>query len=320
MLTRRQQLKLKQDQDVERKKAEKPKANAKSKGGRTGKGKAKAKAKSKATGDEQVETKKEEGGDEVSPFKTPKRQLFQEEDDFDENHGNEDDPVMKVQKTQEDPTTKMVVDPKTGEQKSLATLFEEYLPSAWKRNVKPSRDPRNGVSADGAPEEPEGKKPRKVRAKAKAGAKAEASPKAKAKAKGKAKAKAKVENSPSVKKEKARRRKKQEEEIKDQQPENMRDDLLLDLFRKQVNKMKDDSITEDGLKTHFRDSFFKDFKGCFIFSCYWEKQAVGLVFCGGSHFAYFSFCNKRAPWKFNMTLACMCAYMMVSFKRLDVFV
>ncbi len=320
MLTRRDQLKLKQDQDVEKKKgkgkgddgsAEVPKAKPKSKGQRAGKGKGKAKSKSKTTGDE----KPLEEQDGVSPFKTPKRKLFPEDDGFGENLGDEHDPVMKAQKTKEDPATKMVVDPKTGEQKSLAQLFEEYLPSAWKRNMKSSRDPRNGTIPTDVPDE-ETKPTRKGRAKAKAGAKAKASPKAKAK--GKAKAKAKVASSPSVKKEQARRRKKQEEEIKEQ-PENMKDDLLLDVFREHIGKMKDDSISDDDLKSYFREGYFKGYKGMFIFSCYWEKQAVGLVFSGGSHFAYFSFCNKRAPWKFNMTLACTCAYMMVSFKHLDVF-
>lgn len=313
VLTRRDQLKLKQTQDLEKKnaeKAEKPKAKGKAKG------KSKAKAKSKVDGAEKPQTEVEDQ-DEVSPFKTPKRQLFPDDDGLNENHGDEQDPVMKVQKTLEDPTTKMVVDPQTGEQKSLAEYFEQYLPNAWKRNMKPSRDPRNGdVSADRAEEEPE-KKQRRAKAKAKAGAKA--SPKAKAKAKGKAKAKAKALSSPSVKKEQARRRKRQGDEIMEQQPENMRDDLLLDVFREQINKMKDDKVTTDDFKTYFRDVFFKQFKSIFTFSCYWDKQAVGLVFCGGSHFAYFSFCNKRAPWKFNMTLACVSAYMMVSFKQLCIY-
>ena len=317
MLTRRDQLKLKQDQDVEKKNGkngnpektgEMPKAKAKSKGAGRGKGKTK-----KGQGNQQ---QTQEDGD-VSPFKTPKRKLFEDGGDYGENLGDENDPVMKAQKAMEDPATKMVVDPKTGEQRSLAAMFEEYLPTAWKNKMKSSRDPRNAVVGTGVSEQKEDKQKPKARANAAGRAKAKASPKPKAK--GKAKAKAKLNSSPSVKKEQARRRKKQEEELKDQQPENMLDELLVDVFKQHIKKTEPDTFTDDDFKTYFRD-YFKTYKGMFTFSCYWDKQAVGLVFSGGSHFAYFSFCNKRAPWKFNMTLACVCAYMMVSFKHLCIFI
>ncbi len=143
VLTRRQQLKLKQDQEVEKKqKADKtktggdggekpdnakgkPKGQAKAKG----KGKAKAKAKAKAANEgEEVEDQTMVPSEDELPkdFRTPKKRLFQDSD----NEGEQEGVGGGLPKP---PVEKMVMDPHTGEMKSLSQIFEEYAPNGLEK-------------------------------------------------------------------------------------------------------------------------------------------------------------------------------------------
>ena len=322
MLTRRQQLKRKQDQEEEKKqkadkttkggdggeKPENAKGKAKGKAKAKGKGKAKAKAKAKAANEgEEVQDQTMVPSEDELPqdFQTPKKRLFQESD----NEGEQEGVGGGLPKP---PGDKMVVDPYTGKMKSLNQIFEEYAPNAWKKKMRQEVGATSSGLAD-----PKYKAKAKGRAKAGPKAKAKASPKAKANNKGSPNIKkrgrtAKVD-SPAIKKEQARRRKKMEENMVEEQPEDMYDESITKCLEEHVRRLEKDGEDKDQVKEYFRTNHFKMYQAHFTFSCYWDNHAVGLVFKGGKHFAYFAFKHSKASWAFNITMASVCAYLMVSF-------
>ena len=324
MLTRRQQLKLKQDQDEQKKKEKagkaekggeeekekrKPKAKAK------GKGKAKAKAKEvKEVKEVEVEDEKSGSSEDELPkhFVTPKKRLFEESDREDEQDGvgggNPSNPNAGADK--------MVIDPETGELKSLSQIFEQFAPNAWKKKMRVDPD-----AAASAAAKAKGKAKAKAKGLPKAGAKGKAkakpSPKAKAIKKGSPNTKGGKStpklDSPAIKKEQAKRRKRKEDNMVEEQPADMYDESITICLEEHLRRLDKEGEDMDNVKEFFKTKHFNKYQEKFTFSCYWDKHAIGLVFKGGKHFAYFAFKHSKATWAFNITMASVCAYLMVSF-------
>ena len=298
MLTRRDQLKLKQDQ--EDKKNGKIKENEIPVPAATGEGeqqvgeevtkpKAKAKRKAKAKAKSAVAPP----SDVVeSPVKTPKRKLFQTDDENDEEKPDPASASVADLLDIKDLPDKMFQDPLTGETHSLKQVFEEYMPTSWRKRFRSNDD-------EFAPALPE---------KAKAKAKSKAKAKAKSKAKAKATPKKKVVSSPSIRKEKQRRKQK-EMEATAAEMESLTDEVFQNALRTEIRRIA--PIDEETIKLHLKskaNSYPGSIVRLFIYP--WNKTAVGVVVAGkgsGNHVAYFSIKGAK-QWSANMVASFFCAH------------
>lgn len=328
MLTRRDQIKLKQDQDQAKtnkqtlendQDASKPSddpetENTAGRGRGRGRGRGKAKAKPKGepkpkatraskkkpavneTGDgekmpegspHQVADGPHEAEDDEGPdphMVTPKRTLFGSDD---EGRDAAEDDLMDKSYYQNQ--NRIFVDQKTGQEITLAEVFENFMPDLWRRKMRRGDDPT-----------PEAKP------KAKAKSKAKAQPKRRAKAKAKASAKAKCSpskppqlTSPSIKKEQLRRRKRAamvatttEEDLTDH---TMQGDLIKAV--KLVNSFEN----KDDVKQHLKDAYGSSTEH-YNFSPYWTRNAVGLMKKSGSTYAYYNFGSTIGHWNSDMAV------------------
>lgn len=335
VLTRRDQLKRKQEQKEEREKAaekddgddeqdgKKPKAKSKGRGKKAeGKRKAKGSKKGKKDDDDEQQEKDEmvsaEIEDDHDQVATPKRKLFDDEDG-EASAGSDATHDPKLDETTLQQTK--FIDPKTGKEKTLMKVFEEYLPNEWRKRMRLSADayvglPPSGTSSTDPPE-----------------SKPSAKGKAKAKAKGKAKAKAKKKknddaatpkkekagegspvkslSSPSIKKERARRaKKKQQAALEDV---DMADPVMQGIFHQHIKDVRNFSVEE--LKTYMKEERFAGVFKKSKFSWYWGTTSVGVLSSGRDHIVSLSVTDKVISWNEKMALSCAGAHVMVSWDQ-----
>ena len=361
MLTRRDQLKLKEEKQKnenpedacdetkehdgeEPQDAKKTKGSGKGKGTKKegkAKGKAKAQAKTKSSNgkkdhqpgleeegedqegpkvevsdDHPPEEMGEASGSEMNGMETPKKALFQSDDD-----GSHDDFDMPTP-----PAMPKFLCPKTGKEKTLQEIFDNYVPAAWKRS---KRQKSSEESTKPGPPTPKAKS-RAAKAKAKAGSKAPI-PKAKGKAEAKAKAKTKakrkaqdtpshskqVMQSPAIKKE-IKRRKKKETEAMAEQAQDMKDTMMQGILVQKIKNVLGMGVEE--CKAHLRDTACPMYPMTYL-SAYWTRSAVAIVLRdengkATTHLEYFGF-NKAESKNANYALAYGSAWLMVPCHLMD---
>lgn len=298
VLTRRDQLKQKQDREQEKKDAKdadaKAKAKAKARGKAKAGGKAKAKAKSSATTKPEVANGEESGEDEES-METPKKRLFQSDSDPEDK---KPPPTLDVSFIKTYEKTKFI-DPKTGKERSLEDVFEQYLPESWRRKmrrvgeVNPKNESGASGSRDVAPK-------RRARGK-QSEAKAKATPK---------KGKSPKITSPSIKKE-VRRRRKKEEAVMQTAPEDMKDNAMQETFLYRLThdqKQSEEHFKKNALQMNGLTESHT------TFSFYWKTMGVGVLLKKPrTHIALFTM-KKAEDFATNMSIAHTCALLLVSWQ------
>lgn len=308
LLTRRDQLKLKQEQEDKKHGKTKeneipapppaeqpehpdvaaaPKAKGKAKAKAGGKAKAKAKTMAAAPPADGAE----------SPVKTPKRKLFESDEEGAENPPEAASSSVADLLDIKDLPDKMFQNPLTGETQSLRQVFEEYMPTSWRKRFRSNDGPSGAALPEARP-----------KAKAKAKAKSKAKAKAKSQAKAKASPKKKAVTSPSIKKEKQRRKQKEAEAVAAEM-ESLNDDIFQAHLREEIRKMV--AVDDETLKLHLKSSA-NGWQGSTVrLSIYpWSKTAVGVVVAGkgsGNHVAYFSIKGAK-QWSVNMVASWYCAH------------
>lgn len=336
VLTRRDQLKRKQEQKEEREKAaghghvdDDEKDDQKAKGKSKARGKAKAEGKRRAKGsnkgkqneehDEQPEKKNEMAStetkeDEPDEIPTPKRKLF---DDGESASGSDATHDPKLDETTLQQTK--FIDPKTGKEKNLREVFEEYLPNEWRKRMRLSGDayvglPPSGTSStDPAQPKPTGK----GKAKAKAKGKAKTQPKKKAviatPEKGKSGGGSPVKSltSPAIKKEQARRAKKKQQAAPEEA--DMSDPIMQGIFHQRIKDVQNFSVEE--LKAYIKDDRFAGVFKKAKFSWYWRTTSVGVLTPNRDHIVSLSTGDKITCWNEKMALSCAGAYVLVSWHQ-----
>ena len=311
VLTRRDQLKQKQekeqekkDKDAKKKEKEggsagaKAKAKGKAKAKATAGGKAKAKAKSAATTKaEDADGKESEEDDDEESMATPKKRLFQSDSEPDQD-SRKPPPTLDVSYIKTFEKTKFI-DPKTGKERTLEDVFEQYLPETWRRKMRRvgGEEQKNESTASGSRDVAAPK--RRARGKQSQVPKAKATPK---------KGKSPKITSPSIKKE-IRRRRKKEEAVMQTAPEDMKDDVMQGIFLYRLGHDQKES-EEDFKKNALQLNVSTESHTTFSF--YWKTGGVGVLLKKPrTHITLFTM-KKAEGFATNMSIAHRCALLLVS--------
>ena len=283
-----------------------------------------AEQKVKVSDDFPMEETQEASDAEINNVKTPKKTLFQSDDESDDGNDGMPTPITKF------------IDPTTGEERTLQEIFDNYVPAAWKRSKgqrssddstkpgppTPKAKSRAKAKAKAGSKVPEQKAAAKVKAEAKG--KAKSNPKSNPKSKAKSKAQdtpspsKRVMASPAIKKE-IKRRKKQDAQAMAEQAQDMKDHMMQGIFVQKIKNVV-------GLEWEECKEMLKE-KDCPMYpmtylSAYWSRQAVAVVLRDdntgkpSTHLEYFGF-SKGESKNVNLALAYVAAWLMVSCHLMD---
>ena len=308
VLTRRDQIKLKETMNKE--KDEKKKAKSKGETGSDGDGTAegsqvaKRKRETKKDGEKKVEPKSKAKSKAKAASKAASKA----------NPKAKSKKVLKEDEKSDGESEEMVTPKRRLFQEDSSEENEEREPFLTKLP-----DPKTGLEQQEAPSESE-----EAAAVPKKRAKAKAQPKQKAKAKAKAKSKVAEKRSPNTKvtspsiKKEQKRRKKATEDYQCESAEDMKDQLMQELFRSHLKQTHCLNIKDlkAYLQTHMPNS---NKHGCKV--AYWSRAtaSVGVsVYMdlenpsqSKAHCGYFSF-KLAKEWSSNICCAYVAAHLMVS--------